>query len=222
VVGGSVLAMALWWVMSSERRVASYAVRGTADVVTLDLGAADAELVGVTDDDALFVRRTERFAFGHGPVMERDASGGRLTVRARCPETVLGACSSSYRLEVPPNVKVLVRTTTGDVRIRRYRGSAEVETASGDVAVEGFCGFSLEARAVSGDVIAATRCQIEQMELRSRTGDVRAVVPPGRYQLDAVSDAGERHVDGVMAADDAAYRIQALSSTGDVSVEGAS
>ena len=44
---------------------------------------------------------------------------------------------------------------------------------------------------------------------------VRAVVPPGRYQLDADSDGGDRTVRGVTAAEDAPFQIQALSSAGD-------
>ena len=57
------------------------------------------------------------------------------------------------------------------------------------------------------------------MYKRQRTGDVRAVVPPGRYQVDADSDVGSRSVHGVTAADDAPFQIQALSSGGDVTVE---
>ena len=66
---------------------------------------------------------------------------------------------------------------------------------------------------------AAASCAVERLELRSRTGDVRAVVPPGRYQLDAESDVGDRAVRGVTAADDAPFQIQALSSAGNVTVE---
>jgi hypothetical protein len=44
-------------------------------------------------------------------------------------------------------------------------------------------------------------------------------VPPGRYQVDAVSDDGDRSVRGVTEAEDAPFQIQALSSAGDVAVE---
>jgi DUF4097 and DUF4098 domain-containing protein YvlB len=132
---------------------------------------------------------------------------------------VLDVCSAHYRIAVPDNVRVTVRTTSGDVRFRSYRGSAQVDTISGDITVAGFCGFALRARTSSGDVSAGASCALERLELRSRTGDVRAVVPPGRYQLDADSDGGESRVRGVTAAEDAPFQIQALSSAGDVTVE---
>ena len=66
---------------------------------------------------------------------------------------------------------------------------------------------------------AGASCALERMELRSRTGDVRAVVPAGRYQVDAETDDGDRTVRGVTVAEDAPFQIQALSSAGDVAVE---
>jgi hypothetical protein len=58
------------------------------------------------------------------------------------------------------------------------------------------------------------------MELRSGDGDVRAVVPRGRYRVDAVSDAGRQRVRGLTVADDAPFLIQALSTRGSVEVQG--
>jgi hypothetical protein len=48
------------------------------------------------------------------------------------------------------------------------------------------------------------------------------VVPPGRYRLDAETAAGRRTVRGVTEATDAPFSLQALSSSGDVTVEGRS
>ena len=87
------------------------------------------------------------------------------------------------------------------------------------VGVSGFCGFALRAKTQSGDVGAGSSCALERLELRSRTGDVRAVVPAGRYQVDAETDDGDRVVRGVTVAEDAPFQIQALSSSGDVAVE---
>ena len=85
-----------------------------------------------------------------------------------------------------------VRTTSGAVRFAGYRGSAQIDTGTGDIAVAAYCGFALRARAQSGDVSAGASCAPERLELRSRTGNVRAVVPPGRYQVDADTDDGQR------------------------------
>jgi hypothetical protein len=49
---------------------------------------------------------------------------------------------------------------------------------------------------------------------------VRADVPAGRYQVEAFSDDGSVRVRGVVVTDDASFRIEALSASGDVLVEG--
>ena len=220
MVAAAALALAISWLVTAETSVASYAVRGSVNGITLDLGAADAEIVGGGDRPAVEVRRTDEFAFGRRAESRRSAEDGELRISSRCPRSaLLHVCSASYRVTVPDNVRVTVRTTSGDVRFNGYRGSASVDTGSGDILVSRFCGFALRARAQSGDVAAGASCALERMELRSTTGDVRAVVPPGRYQVDAETDKGSSSVRGVTVAEDAPFQIQAFSSTGDVVVE---
>ena len=213
------LAIAVWWAVSSERRVSSYAVRGPLDAVSLDLGNADAEIVGGRDEPIVEVRRTDRFAFDQPAERQRDVSDGVLRLRSRCAPAILGSCSATYRLIVPNNVPVMVRTGSGDVRLAGFRGSARIQTETGDIAASSFCGFQLQARADRGDVSATAACAPERLELRSRTGDVHAVVPPGRYRIDADSDDGERTLRGLAPVDDAPFQILALSRAGDVQVE---
>jgi hypothetical protein len=218
-IGAAILILLIWWLVSRETTVTTYSVRGSIDGITLDLGAADVEIVGGGDRPAVEVRRTDRFAFSRRALAERRAEAGKLAIRSRCPRTVFAVCAASYRLTVPDNVGVIVRTTSGDVRFTGYRGSAQVDTDTGDIAVSGFCGFALRARAQAGDVTAGASCALERLELRSRTGDVRATVPPGRYQVDADTDIGRRSVRGVTETEDAPFQIQALSSAGDVTIE---
>ena len=219
LVAGCAVGLTVWWLVSKETRVTSYSVRGAVSDITLDLGSADATIVGGGDRSAVEVRRTDEYAFGRRALSTRRASGGALVLTSRCPRTVLDVCAAGYRLTVPDNVRVTVRTSSGDVRFVGYRGSAQIDTGRGDIAVGGYCGFALRARAQSGDVSATASCALERLELRSRTGDVRAVVPAGRYQVDATSDDGSRSVRGVTQAEDAPFQIQVLSSAGDVAVE---
>ena len=67
---------------------------------------------------------------------------------------------------------------------------------------------------------ATADCSPDRMELRSGSGNVHAVVPAGRYRVDANNDAGDARVRGVVAADDASFAVQAFSGGGDVLVEG--
>jgi hypothetical protein len=212
-------AVVIWWAASRETRTTSYRVLGDLSGVRLDLGAADVEVDG--GGGAVEVRRVDRFAFGHASQERRSVSSGRLSIVSRCPRQVLGACRTSYRVTVPDNVAVAVMTSSGAVRLTGVRASVQVQTGSGGVAAAGFCGFSLRAVSDAGDVRAAAECSTEQLVLRSRSGDVTAVVPSGRYRIDAASDSGRRRVQGVTADDDAPYQVQALSTSGDVSVAGA-
>jgi len=212
------LVMVVWWGATTEERTSTYVVRGNVNGVTLDIGDADVDIVGGGTQGGLQVSRTDRFSFGHPAEAERAVQGGTLQLRSRCPAALVGSCASAYRLRIPDNVPVTVRTTSGNVASSGYRGSARVDTNTGDVSFTGWCGFNLQIRAVAGDVRAAAACAPERLELRSRRGRVQALVPPGRYRVDAESDEGSRDVRGVTEADDAPFQIQALSTSGDVSV----
>ncbi|HEX5619591.1 MAG TPA: DUF4097 family beta strand repeat-containing protein, partial [Solirubrobacteraceae bacterium] len=109
----------------------------------------------------------------------------------------------------------------GRVAITSLNGSARVASSSGDVALTGFCGFTLVATSSSGDVGAAADCSPDRMELRSGSGDVHAIVPAGRYRVDAHNDANGERVRNLTEADDASFAIQALSGSGEVTVESA-
>jgi hypothetical protein len=220
IVGGVAAALAIASVASSHERVVTFGVRGSLNGVDLDVDDADVTISGGGQRTTLAVERTDRYAFGHDADVQRTVSDGVLRLQARCPNAVPRACSVAYRLVVPDNVPLTVRTTSGTVTFRGYRGSARVTTRSGDVDVAGFCGFSLEARAESGDIAAAAACAPQQLTLRSTSGSVRATVPPGRYQVEAESASGSETVTGIDAVADAPFAIQALSSSGDVTVEG--
>lgn len=217
VLLGAAVAMAIWWAASSHTRVTSYRVVGTLTAVDLDVGDADVEVVG--GEGALEVRRRDVFAFGQAPRERRRVAAGVLRLATRCAETVVGRCSSAYRIAVPDNVQVTVQTSGGDVGVSGLNASARVVTGSGAIEVDGFCGFSLSASSESGAVTAAAACSPDRTELRSGSGAVHAMVPPGRYRVDAHSDRGTARVRGLIVADDASFGIQAISAGGDVLVE---
>jgi hypothetical protein len=214
------LVMAVWWAATTEERTSTYVVRGTVNGVTLDIANADVDIVGGGTQAALQVSRTDRFAFGHPAEAQRAVRGGTLDLRSRCPATLIGSCSSAYRLRVPDNVPITIRTSSGNVSSSGYRGSATVDTSSGGVSFNGWCGFNLQIRTLTGNVRTAASCSPDRLQLRSRRGSVDALVPPGRYRVDAESDEGARTVRGLTEADDAPFQIQALSTSGDVSVGG--
>ncbi|HEX5617961.1 MAG TPA: hypothetical protein VFX51_06050, partial [Solirubrobacteraceae bacterium] len=133
--------LAVWWATSRTTQTVTYKVRGTPTAVELDLGSAPVQITGGATD-AVEVRRTEEFAFGRRPRVTRevDARSGLVRITSRCPVTVMTTCDASFRIAVPDNVLVSVRTTSGRVAIASLNGSARVATSSGDVALTGFCG----------------------------------------------------------------------------------
>ncbi len=213
-------ALAITWFASRETRTTSYRVLGDLAGIRLDLGDADVEIDGGAA--AVEVRRVDRFAFGKPSQERRTKDGGHFGVVSRCPDQVLGDCRTVYRLTVPDNVPIEIETSSGSVRLSGVRATVQVSTESGAISATAFCGFSLRASSESGDVTAAAECSADRLELRSRSGDVRAVVPSGRYQIDAQSDSGSTRIRGVTPVQDAPFAIQALSTSGDVTVEAAS
>src|SRR5215468_5496449 len=127
LIGGLVAGLAIWWAASRETRITSYSVQGSLAGVELDVGAGDVELVG-GGQGALEVRRTDRFAFAHPSVERRAVDAGVLRIATGCPRTVPSGCKVSYRVAVPDNIPVTVRTSSGTVRVGDLRASARIQT----------------------------------------------------------------------------------------------
>jgi hypothetical protein len=213
-------ALFVLWVRTRETRTTSYRVLGDLAAVHLDLGTADVEVDGGAT--AVEVKRVDKFAF-HKPSLETHrVVNGTLNITSRCPDQVVGSCRASFRVTVPDNVPLEIQTSSGSVNLAGVRSSVQLASGSGDISATGFCGFALRAISDSGDLDVASECSADRLELRSRNGDVHAIVPAGRYQLDAQSDGGSTRTRGLTAVDDAAFQIQALSTNGDVTVEAAS
>lgn len=209
--------MAGLWLATSGTRSTSYAFAGPLLGIEIDVGRGDVEIVGGGRSN-VHVRRTEHFAYDHAPLESLALEDGVLKIGSECASLVVGTCSADYALAIPDNVRVTVRAAQGDVRLVGYHGSADVTTTRGGIAVDGFCGFVLHATTGQGDIDVGTACAPERLELRSDSGDVTAVVPRGRYQVDADTNEGRVTVRGVVTADDAPWTIQALSGRGDVTV----
>jgi hypothetical protein len=222
LVVGSLGALVTGGLVSAERRLVSYPVTGALQSLAFDLGAGDITVVGGGKRDEVEVRRTESYAFGRVPRTTRTVRAGVFKVASRCPTSMLARCTVSYRVVVPDNVALDIRTSSGDVTLRGYRGTAKVVTASGTIGIAGYCGNALDARSGSGAITLDAICAPPQTTLRSGSGDVHATLPAGRYDIDAESASGDERVRGMVADDDAPYSIQVLSTSGDVSVEGTS
>ena len=213
------LALGIWWALSKETRITRYRVTGSLTRVEVDVRSGSAEIADA-GGSAVEVRRTDRFAFGRPAHEVRSIRAGILRLSSRCPRMAVGNCTSDYRIAVPENVPIVVRSTDGDVRISAFRGSADVQTGSGNAIVDGFCGFALSVKTGSGNARATATCSPQSLNLRSSSGSIEATVPAGGYRVEADSNNGRTDVSGIQRNAGAPYEIQALSDSGDVTVRG--
>ena len=150
---------------------------------------------------------------------ERHAEHRRRAAPTRC--SAPAAPPTGWRC--PTTSRSTIQTSSGTVQPRgRARVGADQHRLRRDRAPAASAASCCAPSSDSGDVRAVSECSADRLELRSRTGDVRAVVPAGRYQIDAQSDSGDEPRPRAHQRDDAPFQIQALSTSGDVSVEAAS
>ncbi len=219
IVGLVVLVTGVGWVASLHSRTVSYAVTAPLRGVELRLASGNADIVA-SSSPALQVRRTESYAFGHAARERRWMAGGVLHISSGCPRIVVGSCSASYELAVPQGLTVQVRTSAGAIRMNGVSGDATLDTHSGDVDVEAYCGFHLSALSESGSLSVATACTPQSLRLQTGSGYARALVPPGRYRIAAVSGGRRQRVTGVRNDPTAPFTITVESGSGAVAVEG--
>jgi Toastrack DUF4097 len=220
VLGGTAV-FAAFWLLSGRTKTTSYTVHGSLTGVQIHVVSGDVVVLGGTQG-AVAVRRTDRSTFGHGPVEWRQRVGQRLQIASTCPRLVVGACAATYRVAVPDNVPVSVRTNDGTIRVEGYRGSASLTTRNGAISVEAFCGYTLRATTIRGNVSVVTSCSPQRLEVRSTSGNVSATVPVGQYRIEASSRGGPGIVRGLTSDPTAPWEIQASSTRGDVTVQAGS
>jgi hypothetical protein len=211
------LALGIGWLASLRTTNATYGYANPLRQVVLRLSAGSVTVVG-SSSSTLEVRRTDHYAFGHAPSERRTSENGVLKISSSCPRILVGNCSASYELAVPETVALDVQTTSGDVRLDSFRGTATVRTRSGDFDAEAYCGFGLAAASASGDLHVAAACAPARLQLQTGSGDVTALVPPGRYRIGA--HGARTSVTGLTNDPNAPFAIEATSASGSVAVGG--
>jgi hypothetical protein len=219
VLVAAAASMAGLWAATAGTASSSFLAAAEVLGVEIDVGRGNVELAGGGLDE-VSVRRTDHYAYDHAPQEVRTLEDGVIHITSSCPNMLIGSCFADYRVTVSDNVPVVVRAPHGNIRLSRYRGSAQLDTTEGDITVSSFCGFVLQATTRTGNIDVTTGCSPDRLELRSDTGNVTASVPAGRYRVDAATSSGSATVGGVTPSDDAPFSIQALSNAGDVTVLG--
>lgn len=137
---------------------------------------------------------------------------------------------SKFEVSVPVGVRVIARSTSGDVSVKGTKGPVEAHSTSGDVVVTDAID-RIVIESVSGDVRASqlngdvrSESVSGTVEIRDATGDVRAETTSGDVSLLGVSSrnvfattvSGEVEYDGTI---DANGRYEFHAHSGDIRLE---
>ena len=144
----------------------------------------------------------------HGDV-EFQSSPSRLSLSVRSRRGRMG--DTRYEVAVPVGTRLLLRTTSGDIRARGVRGEVEAHTTSGDVEVQGGA-TRVTLESVSGDIHG------EQLD-----GSVRVTATSGDVTLERVTgDVEVETVSGEISITDARSKwVRTETTSGDVDYRGA-
>ena len=176
---------------------------------TIDLSSISGDIVvtGWSRREAQIKATSERGR------LELDASSSRITLEEHGRGSMWGSRrgpDTRYEVSVPRGVRVIARSTSGDVSVRGTGGAVEGNSTSGDVTIEDAT-RRVELSSVSGDVTA-----------RKVRGTVDASSVSGSIELDDVE--GELHVNttsgDIQLGDVVSRDIEASTTSGDITFSG--
>ena len=193
VLGGAVYGAAQ---ALEEKETHRDAIARNVDHVVIRADSGDIDVV--PGEGSVDVERTDRYVLD-SPDVTRTLDDGVLTIESKCDSVLAPFCATDYRVEVPRDVTV------------------DVRTYSGDVDIDGITGRQIDARSYVGDVhIDAARKG--DITARTNVGDVDVELPRGTYAVDSDTAVGDSDVDGVIDSDRAQHEIDVRADVGDVDV----
>jgi hypothetical protein len=212
----------------------SYPVQG--DTLTVESSSSYVEVRAGDGDEVKVERRFERNVFGSDPSEKYD--DGKLELRdAGCGFLSFG-CETNYVLTVPKDMKVTLKSSSGDVKVtglaagadltsssgsievHSVGGSLRMESSSGDLEAQGLSATTVSTESSSGSVDLDFVTAPESVEAEASSGDVTIRIPSGTesYKVDTETSSGEESAN--VKSDPAAPRtIKAKTSSGDVTIE---
>lgn len=198
-----------WW-PNSEHAETQEVVPQPVSSVRVDNNSGDVR-IRVGDTTTTSVNQVFRY-HGDRPDRAFTVAGGQL-VLAGCGND----CTVDYEVVVPRGTTVQGEVRSGDLTVDGV-ASADLRANSGDI----------EIRDVAGPINANTRSGSIEVSLsvpgdvraEAASGDIRLIVPGGRYRVAGHTNSGDRNVD-VVADPSAPHLLDVSTSSGDVSVTSA-
>ncbi|MFC9230005.1 DUF4097 family beta strand repeat-containing protein [Streptomyces decoyicus] len=193
----------------------TYTVRGTVTALSATTHGGNIEVVPV--DAGGSVKVTEKYVYNdRKPNPEHGVKDGRLTLKAA--DCGMGRkCEVNYRVLLPRNASVDLRTSGGDITVRGAAGGIAAETSGGDITVADSAARTAKAKTSGGDVDLALSTAPDEVSGRTSGGNVTIRLPKGSYAVNATTSGGTRKV-SVPTDEGSAHKVTARTSGGDVSV----
>lgn len=193
----------------------TYTVHGKVTALSATTHGGDIEVVPVGAGGS--VKVTEKYVYNdRKPSPAHGVKGGRLTLTAE--DCGMGLrCSVAYRVLLPRDASVDLRTSGGDITARGATGGIAAETSGGDITVEDSTARRATARTSGGDVDLALSSAPDEVSGRTSGGNVTIRLPKGSYAVDATTSGGNSKV-SVPTDKSSAHKVTARTSGGDVSV----
>lgn len=207
---------ALWFAAASVQRSDSATTTyGHVERLRITGSSGDITVVAEQRDDVQVVaRRTWALA---EPKLGQRFEDGELTLSGRCgfwgsfgPQ----GCDTDFELRVPADLPLDVRGSSGDVTARGLAGDAYVGASSGDVTVIDATG-TLRVGASSGDV-AVEGYDGDDVTAHASSGDVVVRARRAPRRIEAVASSGDVTV---AVPGGVAYDVRTDASSGDESVD---
>ncbi|MFE1173648.1 DUF4097 family beta strand repeat-containing protein [Streptomyces sp. NPDC058773] len=192
-----------------------YSVDGRITALSATTHGGNIEVVPVGAGGS--VRVTERYVYNdRKPSPQHGVKDGRLTLEAE--DCGMGRrCEVAYRVLLPRNASVDLRTSGGDITVRGATGGIAAETSGGDIFVKDSSARTATARTSGGNVELALSAAPDEVSGRSSGGNVTIRLPKGSYAVEATTSGGTSKV-SVPNDKSSAHKITARTSGGDVAV----
>ncbi|MGA4879008.1 DUF4097 domain-containing protein [Streptomyces lydicamycinicus] len=193
----------------------TYTVPGKVTALSATTHGGNIEVVPV--DAGGQVKVTEKYVYNERkPSPSHEVKDGRLTLEAE--DCGMGRrCEVAYRVLLPRDASVDLRTSGGDITVRGATGGIAAETSGGDITVKDSTARTAKARTSGGDVDLALSSAPDEISGRTSGGNVTIRLPKGSYAVEATTSGGNRKV-SVPTDKGSAHKVTARTSGGDVSV----
>ena len=190
-------------------------VGGNANLV-IDASSADLEIVE-GEPDLLTVTATITSGLRKTDY-QLGRKGDEIKIISACQEWLNPGCGVKARLQVPPGLPLVVRTTTGSVSAKSIsEGVLTVRTLTGDVSVSELSVDEFSAQTTTGDIVATFAKRPFGLKATTTSGKVNATLAPGKLKYVVSTTTKSGNISSDFSSDSGAEGfIRITTTTGDI------